>query len=265
MKCAALSAVISEISEIKNDGMERKRALFEELQNTVLREYADNGLEIDYGSVPALLIGAISIFGKSDPIKVVSLFEWLVDRKWIGFLHHQRGRTLVDLHGFSPVVAQFIIRYVFAHLDRYVDGDEECGLEVIVGKGKHTGGDAMMQRQDDRLTLKRIVQNELASWDPPLGCSTSEWNEGRIVVHREDMWAYLGVENNYAMRLLKEPSNEWYCHSSLPAQTEKVNDISQEKQEETQQRDTCQYCGKQYKRLSYLPKHESSCSKRPQK
>eukprot|EP01084_Bolivina_argentea_P237602 399288_1 len=202
LKCVALSYMIREYN------LERKRILYEELQDTIYCQMQAHGLNANPHIFTTLLQAAIFMYYDNDPIRIVETFEGLVNKGQLGYVNYSNvtKTTSIDLHTYNFWNAQFILRYLIGYkLDTLLT--KNCDrLHVIVGKGKHREGKANKQGR-----LRDFITKELSTWKPPINCSPHDADNGLLAIDITQLMPYL-QSNNYAKEKLTVASNDWfYC------------------------------------------------------
>lgn len=200
IKCRALAKMIM----AKDLTFEQKCELYRNLEMNVADAMEKGGIGSKLKK--CLLEGCIYLYADKDPMEIVKLFESLVDEGWIGYIALDHGpashneltmRPLIDIHGFQWIENQFILRYLFTFkLDeilKSIDYDGKISIIVGVGKGK----------------LKKLVMEELKSWDPSIACKECEENKGKIIIEEYEVKKY-ECDDNHAKSLLCTPSQNWH-------------------------------------------------------
>ena len=206
MKCIALGQMIHH-SASKNLSFDEQQNLYLQLRESVFVEGPKYGIKVDAVLAETVLSGAIFLYRRTDPLKIVEELNVLVDHQLIGYkcLHWATNEIAMDLHGFSVWTAQFLIRYVFAvELSEFIKTKDEC-LRIIVGKGKHRAGKGNNARR-----LGEFIESELASWNPPIKAHTFGYDPGTIVIRKDQLSEYLSNDMNYCNQMLINGTKNWY-------------------------------------------------------
>eukprot|EP01084_Bolivina_argentea_P167463 290628_1 len=143
---------------------QEKYQLFDDINDILDNKFAAYGYKVSPVDIVPLFDAAIGLYCNKEPIKIINLFEKLLNKQLIGYTTFDgvNGDNALDLHGFYPPTAQFILRYVFVFKlnELLLTMDESNDFIIITGKGKHTS--------KKKGILKQIVMDELLSFDPPM-------------------------------------------------------------------------------------------------
>eukprot|EP00483_Globobulimina_turgida_P005665 UN05675 len=138
-----------------------------------------------------LMYGTIGFFGSRKSMKIMQLFEFLVEKKIIYFMVNDYfNAPSIDLHKLQWCVIQWLLDYAFRFkLDEIL---EKCpnGLVLIVGRGNHS----VIKNIGDSV-LKKFVRNELESYTPPIVCHGHERNIGSLIIERKYLIRYAYAKN----------------------------------------------------------------------
>eukprot|EP01084_Bolivina_argentea_P204135 348563_1 len=197
LKCIALCYIMKDDQNIWNN-LEKKKSLYDEILMTMdrLMQYGHKA-NFSFYHAKTLLFAAIVMYSDNNPMEIVTMFEDLVNG---GYIMYEQSENEIDLYRFELIQVQFILRYVIGNIK-----DNNKDLLFNVGMSKHNFSDT-----NNMLKLKQFVIKELLTYEPPIRCKKEKNNEGRLCVNKEELASYVNDENNYAMRKLINPSNDWY-------------------------------------------------------
>ncbi len=204
LACIAMSHLI----HCKTVSRPEKYQLFDKISGILENEFKQNGFTVSAVEIKPLFEASVGLYGNEDPTKIINLFEKLLHDKLIGYTTFDElyGDHALDLHGFHPSTAQFILRYVFAlKLEELLSTmDESNDFVIIVGKGKHSG--------NKKGILKQFVVNELLSFEPQIECNKWSKDGGQIVIEKTRLKPYCLKDNvnEYLKAKLMYPSNDWF-------------------------------------------------------
>ena len=171
-------------------------AHYREIERVVFGEFARHGFECGHAEYELWLRASVCFHRHSklsNPLRAVAILEGLLAAQRL-VITDSNAKGAIDLHRFSPVTAQLVLRYVLGvKLRAYADVSEEreaaadeTALRIIVGQGKHRSG-----RHRKQGNLKRLVAEELRSLEPPVESEESATNKGVLVVKRKELEPYL--------------------------------------------------------------------------
>eukprot|EP01084_Bolivina_argentea_P254148 427176_1 len=200
-KCVALSTLIADGSM----SLDKRHKLFKQLQKTMYIESKQLCFQPDAKYFLLELEGAIFLYRDQNPMKIVEIFESLLNRKLIGYQKRYGENIDIELHMFQKWHAQFILRYLFGlKITEIMNILNQNKLFIVVGKGKHAKGKTNQSGQ-----MKQFVINELKSWNPPIHCQEHKINAGLIWIDKDELIPYLNDHNNYAKQKLSVGSDDW--------------------------------------------------------
>ena len=165
--------------------------LYAEIEHVLGNVFPECGFTVSSVEIKPLFEACIGVYGQENVMEMVRVFEQLVERKLMGFTKWDAlyGDYAIDLHGFHPSTAQFVLRYVFGlKLQELLEMmDDDNALVIIVGKGKHSG-------EQKGGVLKEFIKNELKSFDPPIECDKQSQDSGTILIEKAKLQPFL-VDN----------------------------------------------------------------------
>eukprot|EP01084_Bolivina_argentea_P042533 78419_1 len=173
LKCYSFAHLINS----NNINFEEKYAIYSKLKDTIYIESVAYRLDITPIIAKTHLQGVIYLYAEYNPIEIVNVFEYLLNKQLIGYFKN----TSIDLHGFQLVEAQFVIRYLFAYkLNELMElNNNNNKINIIVGKGKHASGE-----QNEKGILREFIIDEFLSWDPPIKTIVAGYNNGLLLIDK---------------------------------------------------------------------------------
>eukprot|EP01083_Nonionella_stella_P095092 266892_1 len=203
LKCLALAFKIAR----SKASFEDKHAMFLEIRDTIHKQLKYYELGKNALIVMTELDGAIFLYRFHDPKKIIPVFNDVIQTKLVDYraFDHRSKQYIIDFHAFQASQVQFIIRYLIGfELDKLLKILIDDELVIVVGLRRHSG-----ERKTKRKGgLKVFLKSELKSWNPPINCYENKI-PGRVNIHKSDLLPYLN-KNNYAKKLLTEPSKHWH-------------------------------------------------------
>ena len=188
LKCVALTKCIKD-----TDDYNEKQNIYLRLLDTLNNQLTFYGLKIMPRIAITQLDAAIYLY-ESEPMKIVEVFESLVERKLIGY---QNCEGHIDLHMYSLTQAKFILRYLFGFKLNELMKDDMEELIIVTGKGIHTPGDRGKRAIGGR--MRQFVMTELGSWSPLISCEICKENKGTVVIKRDSLLPYLNTKMKFDM------------------------------------------------------------------
>eukprot|EP01083_Nonionella_stella_P021663 60024_1 len=204
LKCLALYALLTHDERVMNN-FETKQTIYSQLVQTIYEDINGYKLQMNSYIISIQLSAAIALYHDVNPMKIVELFETLVNDRWIGYM---KGNTAIDLHLFTKTQAQFVLRYLIGFkLKDIMAVTKNRQIIIITGKGKGTEGDGNLQH-----SLKRFIEDELLTYQPTINCMSSnkENDSGILIVKKSTLLLHLQIDPNYAKQKLLTPSKDWY-------------------------------------------------------
>lgn len=180
IKCKALHKMIENECD-KNEQFK----LYSDLKYIIFYQFDEYKLSVR--SIRCLLESAICLFDKKNPIKIVQIFESLVNENRIKYLKYYQDLDIfaIDLHDFGPVSAKFVLSYCIQYKLKELIKDKDT-LIIIVGKGLHTQG-----KKNKHCMMREFVINELLTYTPPINCKQDTNNKGRLFIQKNELLPYL--------------------------------------------------------------------------
>ena len=190
LKCVALTRCIKD-----TDDYNEKQNIYMRLVDTLNNQLTFYGLKMVSRLAGTQLDAAINLY-ENEPLKVVEVFESLVERGLIGY---QNCKGDIDLHMFSLTQARFILRYLFGFRLNELMKDDMDELIIVTGKGIHTPGDKGKDGMNGR--MRQFVITELESWSPFISCRICKENKGTVAIKRDSLLPYLNTQMKFDMVL----------------------------------------------------------------
>lgn len=143
-------------------------------------------VEMDFKVWYSFLESYILKYGNNNINKVIKYFEQNIHH--FGYLSKCKfdGSYIIQLHGYIPKIARFVLKYVFCYRINELDIDKD--LIICVGKGYHSFKDGE--------TVGDAIFDEINKWNPPIKGENMKNNEGRIIIEKEIVKKWLKINKS---------------------------------------------------------------------
>eukprot|EP01084_Bolivina_argentea_P022268 41382_1 len=199
LKCNSLAQKI----KFSEESFQVKYGIYDELCRTINENMEYYRLKINAMIALSQLDAAIFLYEYENPMKIVEIFEKLVDDNLIVYWQYNRKlkKNVIELQNFELWQAKFIISYVIAFkLNEVLVGDG-YRLWIVIGKrGFDFKNENAMEKRNK---LLNCLIEEFATWNPPLKLDREMLDtEGTVVITREELLPYIDNEKNYVRQKL---------------------------------------------------------------